>query len=69
MEVAPNNQNQDRAVAKSENPGGHVILGGDNVPPQVEIEIIDLKKLHYITGPSQAGGPGRHVPPTFWQIS
>ena len=22
-----------RAVARSENPGGHVILGGDNVPP------------------------------------
>ena len=21
------------------------------------------------TGPSQAGGPGGHVPPTFWQIS
>ena len=22
-----------RAVARSENPGGHVVLGGDNVPP------------------------------------
>ena len=22
-----------------------------------------------ITGPSQVGGPGVHVPPTFWQIS
>ena len=26
-----------RAVARSENPGGHVVLGGDNVPPLVEI--------------------------------
>ena len=34
MEVAPDNQNQDR----SEN------LGGDNVPPEVEIELIELKK-------------------------
>ena len=22
-----------RAVARSENPGGHIVLGGDNVPP------------------------------------
>ena len=34
----------DRAVAKSENPGGHVVLGGDNVPPLVEIGLADLPK-------------------------
>ena len=33
-----------RAVARSENPGGHVVLGGDNVPPLVEIGLTDLTK-------------------------
>ena len=34
-----------RAVARSENPGGgHVVLGGDNVPPLVEIGLADLPK-------------------------
>ena len=33
-----------RAVARSENPEGHVILGGDNVPPLVEIGLTDLPK-------------------------
>ena len=33
-----------RAVASSENPGGHVILGGENVPPLVEIGLTDLLK-------------------------
>ena len=33
-----------RAVARSENPGGHVVLGGDNVPPLVEIGLTDLPK-------------------------
>ena len=33
-----------RAVARSENPGGHVALGGDNVPPLVEIGLTDLPK-------------------------
>ena len=41
-----------RAVARSENPGGHVVLGGDNVPPRVEIGLSDLPK----TG-------GAHAPP------
>ena len=35
---------QGRAVARSENLGGHIVLGGDNVPPLVEIELTDLKK-------------------------
>ena len=35
---------QSRAVARSENPGGHVVLGGDNVPPLVEIGLDDLPK-------------------------
>ena len=39
-----------RAVARSENPGGHVILGGDNVSPLVEIGSTDLPK---------SGGPPR----------
>jgi len=33
-----------RAVARSENPGGLVVLGGDNVPPLVEIGLTDLPK-------------------------
>ena len=33
-----------RAVARSENPGGLVVLGGENVPPLVEIGLIDLPK-------------------------
>ena len=34
-----------RAVARSENPGGGlVILGGDNVSPLVEIGLTDLPK-------------------------
>ena len=35
-----------RAVARSENLGGHVILGGENVPPRplVEIGLTDLPK-------------------------
>ena len=33
-----------RAFARSENPGGNVILGGDDVPPLVEIGITDLTK-------------------------
>ena len=33
-----------RAVARSENLGGRVILGGENVPPLVEIELTDLPK-------------------------
>ena len=34
-----------RAVARSENlGGGHILLGGDNVPPLVEIGLTDLPK-------------------------
>ena len=33
-----------RAVARSENPGGHVVLGVDNVPLLVEIGLVDLPK-------------------------
>ena len=33
-----------RAVARSENPGGLVILCGENVPPLVEIGLTDLPK-------------------------
>ena len=34
-----------RAVASSENPGGHVILGGENVPPLVEIGLTEVLRL------------------------
>ena len=40
-----------RAVERSENPGGHVMLGGDNVPTMVEIGLTDLPKS------------GGHMPP------
>ena len=33
-----------RAVARSENPGGHIVLDGNNVPPLVEIGLTDLSK-------------------------
>ena len=34
-----------RAVVRSKNPGGGlVVLGGDNVPPLVEIALTDLPK-------------------------
>ena len=33
-----------RAFARSKNPGGLVVLGGDNVPPLVEIGLTDLTK-------------------------
>ena len=33
-----------RAVARSENPGGLVVLGGENLPPLVEIGLTDLPK-------------------------
>ena len=37
-------EKQCRAVARSENLGGLVVLGGDNVPPLVEIGLTDLPK-------------------------
>ena len=48
-----------RAVTRSENPGGHVILGGDNVPPLVEIGLTDLTKSggHGPPGPLACDGP------------
>ena len=42
-----------RAVARSENPGGLVVLGGDNVSPLVEIGLTDLRK----TGGAKAPPP------------
>ena len=42
-----------RPVARSENPGGLVVLGGDNVPPLVEIGLTDLPK----TGGAEAPPP------------
>ena len=50
-----NIRENNRAVARSENPGGHVILGGDNVPPLVEIGLTDL--------PKSGGARARPAPP------
>jgi hypothetical protein len=44
-----------RAVARSENLGGHIVLGGDNVPPLVEIGSTDLPKCP--PAPPLATGP------------
>ena len=44
-----------RAVARSKNPGGHIVLGGDNVPPLVEIGLTDLPK----SGGARAPRPPR----------
>ena len=40
-----------RAVTRSENPGGHIVLGGDNVPPLVEIGLTDLSKSGWAQAP------------------
>ena len=40
-----------RAVARSENPGGLVVLGGDNVLPLVEIGLTDLPKTEGAEAP------------------
>ena len=56
------NLSQPRAVAKSENlGGGHVILGGDNVPPLVKIGLTDLPKSggHMPPGPPACDGPAQ----------
>ena len=41
-----------RAVARSENPEGLVLLGGDNVPPLVEIGLTDLSKYGRAEAPT-----------------
>ena len=39
-------ENKSRAVARSENLGGHIVLGRDNVPlPLVEIGLTGLPKM------------------------
>ena len=60
-----------RAVARSENLGGHVILGGDNVPPLVEIGLTDLTgnpSVKKLGGTSPPGPPACDGPVT-WYIS
>ena len=47
----------DRAVARSENPEGHVVLGGDNVPLLFEIGLTDLQKTG---GPPASDRPAMH---------
>ena len=46
-----------RAVARSKNPGGLVVLGGDNVPPLVEIGLTDP--------PKSGGAAAPPLPPTL----
>ena len=46
-----------RAVARSENPEGLVVLGGDNVPPLVEIGLADM--------PKSGGAQAPPAPPTL----
>ena len=41
-----------RAVARSENPGGLVVLGGDNVRPLIEIGLTELPKIGGLKPPS-----------------
>ena len=38
----------------SQGPGGHVVLGGDNVPPLVEIGLTDLPKTGGAYAPHRA---------------
>jgi hypothetical protein len=45
-----------RAVARSENPGGLVVIGGDNVPTLVEVGWIDLPKTVAPPAPPLATG-------------
>ena len=48
------------AVARFENLGGHIVLGGNNVPPLVEIGLTDLPKSGGGTcppGPPACDGP------------
>ena len=47
-----------RAVGRSENPGVPVLFGGQNLPPLVEIGLIDLPK----TGGACHGTPGADTP-------
>jgi hypothetical protein len=47
-----------RAVARSKNPGGLVVLGGDNVPPLVEIGLTDLTKTGGAKAPQAPPGDG-----------
>ena len=54
-----------RAVARSEIPGGLVVLGGDNVSPLVKIGLADLPNIGGARAPPQpppCDGPGLIVP-------
>ena len=52
-----------RAVARSENPGGLVVMGGENVPSLVEIGLTDLPK----TGGGGLSPPSPPSPPPLRQ--
>ena len=49
---------QYRAVARSENPGGLVVMGGDNMPTLVKKGCIDLPK----TGGAKACNGPAYIP-------
>ena len=46
------NLNTSRAVARSEIPGGLVVLGGDNVFPLVKIGLADLPNIGGLPAPT-----------------
>ena len=50
--MKPNTSLKSRHAARVKNLGGHIVLGGDNVPPLVEIGLTD---------PPKSGGA--HAPP------
>ena len=49
-------------VSRSENLGGQVVLGGDNVPPLVEIGLTDLPKTGGGVRPRTATGMDGTLP-------
>ena len=49
------------AVARSENPGGLVVLVGDNVPPLVEIGLTDWPKTGGAKAPPAGDRPGIYL--------
>ena len=57
-----------RAVARSENLGGHIVLGGDNVPPPLdEIGLTDLPKSGGARAPPPACDGPAIMPVIFYK--
>ena len=58
LKTAGAHSTKSRHVSRSENLGGRAVLGGDNVPPLVEIGLTDLPK----TGGAKAPPPACDSP-------